>query len=247
MRGPRLLNALRYGMCMLCRPETDIVGRSTGVVMGQIESRPSLARRAWRFLFGSERRRQLRRAITGEGNPHWSRIVMDKETEKLVHSLPVPTLDVLEVSGTKWENTGFRSYRSVHYPEYDLCAGPLPETFDLVIAEQVFEHVLWPYRAARNVHEMLRPGGHFLISTPFLLRVHAAPLDCSRWTETGLKHLLAECGFPLEGIRTASWGNRACAIRNLRKDGKWASYRPWRDSLENEPDYPIVVWALARK
>ena len=71
---------------------------------------------------------------------------------------------------------------------------PLDDTFDLIIAEQVFEHLLWPYRAARNVHRMLRPGGSFLITTPFLVKIHPVPNDCSRWTETGMKHLLAEAG-----------------------------------------------------
>jgi hypothetical protein len=90
-------------------------------------------------------------------------------------------------------------------------------------------------------------SGHFLATTPFLLRIHKVPYDCSRWTETGMKYLLAECGFPLETIHTGSWGNRDCVRENLRSDGKSAPYRPWKTSLRNDPDFPIVVWALARK
>ena len=160
-------------------------------------------------------------------------------------SLHPSSLDVLEISGDNWKNAGFKSYRSVAYPEYDICAEALPQTFDLIIAEQVFEHLLWPYRAGRNVHQMLRPGGHFLISTPFLIRIHNFPVDCSRWTELGLKHFLAECGFPLENTRTDSWGNRSCVIQNL--DHFLTTYRPSKHSLENEPDYPYHVWALTRK
>ena len=28
---------------------------------------------------------------------------------------------------------------------------------------------------------------------------------------------------------------------------RWQIYQSWRHSLKNEPDFPIVVWALARK
>jgi len=91
---------------------------------------------------------------------------------------------------------------------------------------------------------MLTPGGYFLVSTPFLLRIHNEPTDCTRWTETGLRHFLAESGFPLAEIQTGSWGNRACVKSNF---GWWARYHPWIHSLRNEPEFPVHVWALARK
>lgn len=176
---------------------------------------------------------------------NWSRVVMLQETEKLVSELQPSELKVLEISGTHWQKAGFKEYKTANYPEYDVCEVSLQETFDLIIAEQVFEHLLWPYRAGKNVYQMLNPGGHFLISTPFLVRIHNYPIDCSRWTETGLKYFLAECGFPLEHITTGSWGNRACIKANW---SHWVTYRPiLLHSLKNEPDFPYTVWALAQK
>jgi SAM-dependent methyltransferase len=175
---------------------------------------------------------------------HWCRVVLNRETRELVGALGPERLRALEISGEHWKDFGFRSYRSVGYPGFDVCAQALDERFDLVIAEQVFEHLLWPLRAARNVHAMLVPGGRFLVTTPFLLRVHRSPVDCSRWTETGLRHLLAEAGFGLDDAETGSWGNRACVRSNL---GRWTRYRRLLHSLENEPDYPVVVWALATR
>lgn len=52
---------------------------------------------------------------------------------------------------------------------------PLDLTFDVVIAEQVFEHLQDPYSAARNVWRMLKEDGIFLIATPFLIRIHNLP------------------------------------------------------------------------
>ena len=174
----------------------------------------------------------------------WARIVMNQETDRLVRTLDWQNASVLEISGQKWKNFGFRSYRSVDFPDYDLCSGALDEKFDIIIVEQVFEHLLWPYRAVRNVLQMLKPNGGFLISTPFLVKIYNSPVDCSRWTEVGLRHLLAEGGFDINRITTGSWGNRACIRSNW---WKWTIYRPWLHSLKNEPEFPFHVWALARK
>ena len=177
----------------------------------------------------------------------YARIVMDRQIDAALRLRPYRHMRALEISGDKWASFGFAEYRSVGYPEYDVCATVYePEGFDLVIAEQVFEHVLWPYRAVKNVWAMLRPGGVFLISTPFLIRRHDVPVDCTRWTELGLKHLLAEGGFALADIETASWGNRACVRAGLQAPG-YAIWLPWRHSLHNEQDFPVVVWALATK
>ena len=125
-----------------------------------------------------------------------------------------------------------------------MCEQVLDARFDLIIAEHVFEHFLWPYRAGRNVREMLRPGGHLLVVTPFLYKVHENPNDCTRWTETGLRYFLAECGFPLDAIQTGSWGNRAAIEGTFRRE--YQLFNRHVHLLANDPDLPIVVWALAR-
>lgn len=175
---------------------------------------------------------------------HWARTVLYQECFKLVKELHPEGLDVLEISsGNIWQSFGFKSFTEANFPEFDVCSMTLPNQFDLVIADQVFEHLLWPYRAGKNVYEMTKPGGYFLITTPFLIKVHQVPVDCSRWTELGLKHFLAECGFPIEKIQTGSWGNRACVKANFNS---WAR-RGWFKSLVNEPDFPVSVWAIAKK
>ena len=181
----------------------------------------------------------------GYDHRHWTRPVMYDTCHEWLKEINYEELDVLEVSaGQFFRELPFRSYAEMNYPEYDICTdvhadGP----FDLIIADQVFEHLLWPYRAAKNVHGMLKPGGYFLMTTPFMIRVHNIPVDCTRWTETGMKYFLAECGFDLDSIRTDSWGNRACVKANMKS---WAR-RGWFGSLKNEELFPVSVWALARK
>jgi SAM-dependent methyltransferase len=207
--------------------------------------RPTMSPRTSNVL---DRLRPATRAILhrlGRKDEMWARVVMNRSTRDLVSQLRPEELSVLEISGDAWDGAlPFASYAKVGYPDFDICESALDDRFDLVIAEQVFEHLRWPYRAGRHVYDMLNPGGHFLVTTPFLLRVHDIPLDCSRWTEQGMRHLLAECGFPLELTKSGSWGNRRCVRKNF---SHWAKYWPGIHSLENEPDFPVVVWALARR
>lgn len=174
----------------------------------------------------------------------WGRIVMDKETDKLIRNLDIKELNVLEISGNKWGKLPFKKYTSIMYPELDICERKLDATYDLIICEQVFEHLLWPYRAGKNIYDMLEEGGHFMLTTPFLIKIHNSPVDCSRWSKLGLKYFLAECGFPLENIESFSWGNKATVVANFKS---WIAYNSSKHSLENEEEFPYVVWAIARK
>lgn len=195
-------------------------------------------------------RKRLRSWLQPNGSRdgvHWCRVVMNREIEGFIRSLDCSHIDALEISGSYSRGRyNFRSYQTAQYPDYDVCNGPLAEEqFDLVIAEQVFEHVLRPDKAAANVFQMLRPGGVFVISTPFLLKVHGAPLDLYRWTETGMRQLLEAVGF--SAIETGSWGNRECLFADMTPDLAWTAYNPKKHSLHNEPQFAIVVWAFAKK
>jgi len=174
---------------------------------------------------------------------HWCRYVMNQETKQLVSNLQYKNFDAVEISGSSWKNFGFKTYNSYHYPSFDVCNITPNHTnsADIVLVEQVFEHVKNPWRAAENINQMLKTDGYLLITTPFFLKVHGAPMDYWRWTEHGLAVMLETCGFYIEKID--SWGNRECVSANL---DHWADYQEGLN-LQNEKDFPIVVWALARK
>jgi SAM-dependent methyltransferase len=184
-------------------------------------------------------------ASIGFDATHWLRVVMYEMCFEFIRSLGPQQLDVLEISaGPQWiQAFKFKSYTATQYPQFDICSEVLDQKFDLIIADQVFEHLKWPYRAGKNVLAMLRPGGYFVMAVPFLLKIHDGPVDCSRWTEVGLNYFLQECGFDADRVKTGSWGNRACVKANFRR---WRRYG-WHKSLANEPDFPVMVWAFAQK
>lgn len=190
---------------------------------------------------------RLRKTLQAVGyeTDDWVRVMMYRDAFAFIRERQPETLDTLEISGgVQWRREfTFKSYQTTEYPDFDICSEALPPNFDLIIADQIFEHLKWPMRAARNVYSMLRPGGYFIVATPFLLRVHASPIDCNRWTETGLSCLLQEAGFAEKDIVTKSWGNRRCVQANFKR---WQKVG-FLGSLKNEPNFPVMVWAYARK
>ena len=127
------------------------------------------------------------------------------------------------------ENTGEKTSSSNHLHSsisqilISVKHNNLDRKFDLVIADNVWEHLKYPYRATKNVFDLLNQGGYFLVIVPFLIRVHNVPIDCSRWTEDGLKfHLERKCGFKIKIYFTNSWGNKKCVASNLRTDDTWS-------------------------
>lgn len=177
---------------------------------------------------------------------HWVRVEQNRACLDFLKSLGAENLDAMEISGgdSPFKALPWKSYTEPFYPDYDICAGPMDRQFDVIILDHVFPHLLWPYRAARNIHAMLKPGGAAVITSSFLIRVNYAPVDCSRWTELGLRNLLIETGFKDENIQTGAWGNRWAVITNLFRLGK---RRGWFRPLRNEPNFPTSVWAFARK
>jgi SAM-dependent methyltransferase len=180
----------------------------------------------------------------GYDKTHITRTVAYRAIDAVLDGQRVEQMDALEIAaGWKWRERPWRSFAEMNWPRHDICRDVLDERFDIVIADNVWEHLLHPYRATTNVLEMLRPGGMFVNITPFMIRHHAIPTDCTRWTELGMRHFLADAGFDPERIETGSWGNAAAVKANLHR---WAR-TGWRRRLPNDPDFPVTVWAIARK
>ena len=180
---------------------------------------------------------------------YWHRYASYKLIKKDISFLNLEDLDVLEISaGEYWkENFKFKSFTEMNFPEYDICKDLINENkYDLIIADNVWEHLKYPYRATKNVFKMLRTNGYFLVITPFLIKIHNVPIDCSRWTEDGMRYFLSEAGFDLENIITNSWGNKKCAKLDLRDDPTWTRIGFFR-SMKNNKMFPMQIWALAKK
>ena len=170
---------------------------------------------------------------------------MDRAIAQRIESLDPATRSAVEISGDAHRGDGWREFTVLEHPEFDLCA-PLEHTgrYDVVVCEQVIEHVTDPFAAAANLRALCVPGGTAIVSTPFLVRVHELPEygmgDYWRFTPRGLEALLATAGFAQ--VEVDAWGNRECVVGNF---DRWAATRQWQP-LRNEPELPVQVWAFAR-
>jgi SAM-dependent methyltransferase len=200
-------------------------------------------------------RRTLRRTLgigsrvvypdAASAHAQWQRVALNQAVDEHIASLDPTRCTAAEISGDAHARKPWKEYISLTYPDFDLCA-PLqqPRRFDVVMCEQVLEHVVDPWAAAANLRELSAEGGHVIVSTPFMIKVHELPAfamhDYWRFTPRGLRLLLEQVGLEVDTI--GAWGNRRCVIGNF---DRWAAYRPWH-SLRNEPDLPVQIWAFAR-
>jgi SAM-dependent methyltransferase len=175
----------------------------------------------------------------------WQRVVMDRAVDRHLLSLDVARCTAAEISGDAQMYRPWKSFTALNYPAFDLCA-PLtdPTTYDVIICEQVLEHVIDPWAAAANLKRLCAPGGHVVVTSPFLIKVHELQAwglrDYWRFTPRGLRTLLESAGLRVETV--GHWGNRQCVYGNL---DRWSAYRRWH-SLGNRADTPVQVWAFAR-
>jgi SAM-dependent methyltransferase len=175
---------------------------------------------------------------------HWQRVVMDRAVDRYIASLEPSACTAVEISGDRHADKPWRDYSTFEYPDFDLCARlDRSDSFDVVICEQVLEHVVDPWIACRNLRALCSDGGRVIVTTPFMIKVHELPRygmrDYWRFTPRGMRTILEGAGLEVE--RVGSWGNRQCVVGNLRR---WSAHRPWH-SLRNERDVPVQVWACA--
>ncbi len=74
---------------------------------------------------------------------------------------------------------------------------------DCVILAETLQHVPAPERCVTEAHRLLKPGGVFIGSVPFLYPVHRDPVDLVRIGPDGLDQLLAD----FTDVKIYSMGN----------------------------------------
>ncbi|MDH4037419.1 MAG: methyltransferase domain-containing protein [Candidatus Krumholzibacteria bacterium] len=75
---------------------------------------------------------------------------------------------------------------------------------DAVLCTEVMEHVSDPAAMLAEIHRVLRPGGHLIITVPFTWHIHDEPHDYWRFTEFGLRLVLERGGFEVEVLRSVN-------------------------------------------
>ncbi len=85
-------------------------------------------------------------------------------------------------------------YDGNHFPFNDA-------SYDVVLSNQVLEHVFNPDEFLKEILRILKPEGKLLLSVPFVWDEHLQPLDYARYSSFGLRSLLERHGFVVEELR----------------------------------------------
>ena len=87
----------------------------------------------------------------------------------------------------------------------------LENKYDVVTCFNVLEHVYDYCNVLKESLKVLKPGGLFIATTPFLVRYHPTPEDYWRFSETALKRLLDEEGYTDIKVTGLGYGPFSCA------------------------------------
>ena len=108
-------------------------------------------------------------------------------------------------AGKPYVGCDFREGPGVDRVE-DVTAIGLPDgAAGSVLCIETFEHVYAIHKAFDEVFRILRPGGAFLLTSPFHFRIHAYPDDYWRFTPSLLRRMMA----PYGGLVVGSQGPEA--------------------------------------
>lgn len=96
-------------------------------------------------------------------------------------------------------------------PDVYASAQALPlanDSVDAIACLEVLEHVERPERVISEAGRVLRPGGLYIVSTPFIYPMHDRPMDFRRYSPHGLRLAFSDAGLEVVAIRPM-----LCAIK----------------------------------
>jgi SAM-dependent methyltransferase len=119
------------------------------------------------------------------------------------------------------------------------------DAIDCVIATEVLEHCPDPTVVISETQRVLKPGGYFFVTVPFLWPLHDVPNDESRLTPFALERQLRKSGFG--DIRLDALGGWDASLAQIL--GLWARRRPMsrrKRALASLLMWPIVLYLAGR-
>ncbi len=75
----------------------------------------------------------------------------------------------------------------------DICNLPFKNnSVDLIICEEVLEHLPDPDSALREMSRILKTTGRIYMNVPFIMQYHSSPHDYQRWTKYGVRQMMSK-------------------------------------------------------
>lgn len=143
-----------------------------------------------------------------------------QQLEEYLKNLPVKADLLYDIGGKQKSAKGrtktwdVKELICLDLPEYDLNEPQKTEKkADFVLCLEVFEYLINPLQAMKNIAETLKKGGVAIVSFPFVYPLHnEVEFDSLRYTLTGVKRLAEKAGLKVENVY-----NRKAKTPNLVK------------------------------
>ena len=130
------------------------------------------------------------------------------QLENYLKTIDVKADTVFDVGGkekpvkSRTKSWTVKNYEILDLPQYDLNKEiKLDRKCNLIFCLEVFEYLIDPVTAMKNIKNMLVEGGEAIISFPFVYPVHNdVAFDSLRFTETGIRRLAKHVGLTVKSI-----------------------------------------------
>lgn len=100
---------------------------------------------------------------------------------------------------------------------------------DCAMATEVLEHCPEPSVVLKEIRRVLKPGGVFFFTVPYIWPLHDAPYDFFRYTPFALEKLLVEAGFEHAQVQALGGWNASLA----QMIGLWLKRAPMPDEVRS--------------
>lgn len=102
------------------------------------------------------------------------------------------------------------------------------ESFEVILATEVLEHLKEPQKAIDEMRRVLKPGGKSVLSTRFIFPLHETPHDYYRFTKYGLEYLFKDWDIIEIQEETDTMGSLAVLIQRIAFQCDILNFRPFK-------------------
>lgn len=115
------------------------------------------------------------------------------------------------------------------------------ESVDIVLSNQVLEHVLDEREAVKESFRVLKKGGYFVGSVPHISPIHLEPYDFRRFTALGLEKLFQDNNFEIIDINGNGSVYKALAL-TMTMDWFLSSYEKDQSQRFHTAKHLALFW-----
>lgn len=97
--------------------------------------------------------------------------------------------------------------------------------YDVVVSLNTLEHVYKVEDWLVELRRVLKPGGQFIFTVPFMFRTHGHPSDYNRFTPAAWTRKLKEAGFSGVSVKSLYWGPYSAQASSFSLVGPFKTIR----------------------